>query len=251
MRLDWHIEKPDIERVQSFIEKQKANPFVRARTARNLADEKPEVSKAEFWAQMVGMRLTSVQRSGPESHVARFLRTDPFPLDYDLVRNYDDVAAFISKTLRANGGIRFPDRIAEDLSANYRYLESAGHWEEALTTINQLTMQQDKEFEREAARYVQGLLKGFGPKQARNFLQALGLTRYEIPIDSRITRWLNEFGFPMQLNASVLADAGYYEFALDGFQALCSSSDVFPCVLDAAIFSSFDGDGWTEENTVY
>ena len=29
-------------------------------------------------------------------------------------------------------------------------------------------------------------LAGFGPKQARNLLQGLGLTRYEIPIDSRI-----------------------------------------------------------------
>ena len=48
-----------------------------------------------------------------------------------------------------------------------------------------------------------------------------------------------------------LADQGYYEFVMDVFQPLCKEADVFPCVLDAAIFSSFDDGGWTEENLVW
>jgi hypothetical protein len=35
------------------------------------------------------------------------------------------------------------------------------------------------------AGYIQETFEGFGPKQSRNLLQALGLTRYEIPIDIR------------------------------------------------------------------
>jgi hypothetical protein len=34
--------------------------------------------------------------------------------------------------------------------------------------------------------------KGVGPTQARNLLQSLGLTWYEIPLDSRVVRWLRD-----------------------------------------------------------
>jgi predicted phosphoribosyltransferase len=34
-------------------------------------------------------------------------------------------------------------------------------------------------------------LHRIGSKQSRNFVQILGLTRYGIPLDSRITRFLN------------------------------------------------------------
>jgi hypothetical protein len=55
----------------------------------------------------------------------------------------------------------------------------------------------------------------------------------------------------VRLSASALANPNYYCFVLDGFQALCRACDVAPCVLDAAIFASFDGGGWTEENIVW
>src|SRR5262249_34104697 len=96
--------------------------------------------------------------------------------------------------------------------------------------------------------FVDDGFAGFGPKQSRNLLQCLGLTRYEIPIDSRITEWLNEFGFPVHLSAPVLGDRAYYCFVMDGVRELCKVSDVLPCILDAAIFASSDGQGWTEEN---
>jgi hypothetical protein len=79
----------------------------------------------------------------------------------------------------------------------------------------------------------------------------LGLTRYEIPIDSRITRWLNAFGFPVKLTAVVLQDRNYYNFVSEGFQRLCEACEIAPCVLDAAIFASYDKDLWTEENVVW
>jgi thermostable 8-oxoguanine DNA glycosylase len=105
--------------------------------------------------------------------------------------------------------------------------------------------------ERNAAEFIDENLKGFGPKQSRNLLQSLGLTRYEIPIDSRITKWLNAFGFPVKLTADALSNREYYNFIGDGFQALCARAEIYPCVLDAAIFSSFDGGGWTKENVVW
>jgi hypothetical protein len=70
-------------------------------------------------------------------------------------------------------------------------------------------------------------------------------TRYEIPIDSKVTGWLNEFGFPIRLSAQALSDPNYFGFVSDGVQALCKKAGVLPCVLDAAVFSSFDAEPWT------
>ena len=69
--------------------------------------------------------------------------------------------------------------------------------------------------------------------------------------NSRITRWLNAFGFPVKLTATALADRNYHNFVSDGFQQLCEACEIMPCVLDAAIFSSFDEGKWTEENVVW
>jgi hypothetical protein len=100
----------------------------------------------------------------------------------------------------------------------------------------------------EVADYIRKTFSGFGPKQSRNLLQALALTRYEIPIDSRVTDWLNKFGFPVRLSAEALADIYYYNFVSDGIQELRAKCDVFPCIFDASIFSLKDGDRWTEKN---
>ena len=93
-------------------------------------------------------------------------------------------------------------------------------------------------------------LKGFGPKQSRNLWQTLGLTRFEIPIDSRITKWFNRFGFPLKLSANALSDPNYYDFVMDGIQEVCDASSVYPCVLDAAIFADFDQE-WPENKLIW
>ena len=77
------------------------------------------------------------------------------------------------------------------------------------------------------------------------------LTRYEIPVDSRITKWLKKLPFPVPLSANLLIDTEYYEFVEAGIQALCAACDLFPCVLDAAIFASFDKEEWTKEISVW
>jgi thermostable 8-oxoguanine DNA glycosylase len=119
---------------------------------------------------------------------------------------------------------------------------------ETVARLDEVRLDSSPQTERKAADFLDKNLRGFGPKQSRNLLQWLGLSRYEIPIDSRLTKWLNGFGFPVKLNAFCLADPIYYNFVSDGFQRLCEVCDIVPCVLDAAIFASFDGDQWTDEN---
>ena len=114
--------------------------------------------------------------------------------------------------------------------------------------LNKLLMVDSKEEERKLADELDDLFHGFGPKQSRNFLQALGLTKYEIPLDSRIIGWLNNFGFPIKLNSKSLGDKAYYHFVSDGIQALCEKAKIYPCMFDAAVFSSYDKGEWKEGN---
>ena len=198
---------------------------------------------------MLSARLTSAQRSGPGSHVSRFIRTNPFPLALDAVLGADEREAFIAARLRHSGGIRFADKIAVEMIRNLKTLESGG-WEPTLAACNRLTKANgSRDLEVGVAGQLMNFV-GFGPKQSRNVLQSLGLTRFEIPIDSRLTDWLNDFGFPVKLTAGALADPNYYAFVSDGINHLCGRADVFPCMFDAAIFAEVDGDGWTPANVI-
>lgn len=250
MRLHWQIDDTDVARVRELVSSQAGNALVLTRQQRNLAQAKPVVTKARFWRAMVSMRLTSRQKSGPESHVARFIRLKPFPVSYAVVHQARDAGVLIAKALRKAGGIRFADKIASELAQNLESLED-GLWADTLAQCNRLTQLVLRDVEIEVARYIQEHFLGFGPKQSRNLLQSLGLTRYEIPLDSRLTDWLNEFGFPVRLTATALGDHNYYRFVSDGIQALCERSGVLPCIFDAAVFASRDSVAWTDGNVIF
>jgi len=244
----WGIGDEDIAKVKALLADQAESPLVRYRRRRNLAAVKEPVNRQQFWSTMIGARLTSQQLSGPESPIARFTRTTPFPLAYERMRDQAHLEAVISSEITRAGGIRFANRIGQDLAVNFRRLEG-GEWDEALRQCNRLCSPVSHDIERQVAQYVD-TFSGFGPKQSRNLLQGLGLTRFEIPIDSRVTAWLNRFGFPIRLSAVALNDPNYYNFVSDGFQALCARCDVFPCILDAAIFGARDAGGWTDANVI-
>jgi thermostable 8-oxoguanine DNA glycosylase len=139
--------------------------------------------------------------------------------------------------------------IGEEVESNFLWLE-AGGWSIINAIVEDMINNQTTETERKSAEIIIDNLKGFGPKQSRNLLQSLGLTKCEIPVDSRITKWLTAFGFPIKLSATALSDKNYYNFVSDGIQKICEASGVFPCVLDAAIFSSFDEE-WPEDKLVW
>lgn len=250
MKLHWQIGSKDVVPVKALVAGQAGSALIRARQQHNLAQTKPAVTKERFWRAMVSMRLTTRQKSGPESHVARFIRLNPFPLTYPTVHQARDAGVLIAKVLRKAGGIRFADKIATELAQNLEILED-GLWTDTLVQCNRLTQLVPRDIEIEVARHIQEHFLGFGPKQSRNLLQSLGLTRYEIPIDSRLTDWLNEFGFPVRLTATALGDDNYYRFISDGIQALCERSGVLPCIFDAAVFASRDSVAWTDDNVIF
>ncbi len=250
MKIIWQIDLGGIAKVKTFFDRYQHTPFVKKRITTNLADDKPSITKPVFWKRMVGCLLTTQQRSGPNTAVTRFLLTRPFLLEYEACVSQDNLAEFARKVLGDFGGLRRSSTIGRELAANLVYLEGGG-WEDAFGHLDEVRRHPVSQIERRAAEFFDDNLQGFGPKQSRNLLQGLGLSRYEIPVDSRITKRLNEFGFPARLTATALSDRNYYNFVSEGFQRLCEACGVMPCVLDAAIFSSYDGGEWTEENAVW
>ena len=245
MKILWEVRSEDIQKTKTFVKLHHNNKFVQARIKRNLAKTKPRITKAVFWRNLILCLVTTQQRSGPNSLVNKFLTGDSFLLDYSLCKSKRRIEVAAEKML-AKYSLRRSNVLANEIKENLIYLE--GHWKEISGQLEELRINQNIKTERKIAGYFQEKFKVIGPKQSRNLLQSLGLTRYEIPIDSRITKWLNSFGFPVKLTAQGLSDTNYYNFISDGIQHLCRKSNIYPCVLDAAIFSSFDKQAWTEKN---
>jgi len=245
MKLVFKITAAEARAARSFFDQWAADPFVKKRRDRNVGRKRRSVNRAVFWEALVSALLTTQQRSGPDSPVNRFIASTPFPLTLKACRSHQPPERFILNRITAANGLRRGPTIAGQLGTNLQWLESAG-WTSLMPSLRSLEGGTNATQEREAAQTLAAHLLGIGPKQSRNLLQMLGLTRFEIPIDSRISKWLNRFGFPIPLTAAGLSDPGCYELFLDGFQELCRRAGVLPCMMDAAIFASFDKGAWTD-----
>jgi len=256
MKINWIIEEKDIHHIKEFVDSQSDKSFVKNRIARNVDGPIPDFNRDLLWNAMISCLLTTQQRSGPESSVTRFISTDPFPLNLDICVEKTNLKEFVADIITNFGGLRRAKTIGDEILHNFKWLKNEG-WQEIEAIAKVLVENRrkppefdDKYIEREAAKIAIDKLKGFGPKQSRNLWQSLGHTRFEIPIDSRITKWFNKNKFPVRLSADALSDENYYNFVMDGIQKACKASEVYPCVLDAAIFASFDQE-WPEDKLVW
>lgn len=250
MRVTWHFARADIDAVRAEAKKFRRHPIVRDRYARNLKAPKPEVTRERFWRALAMALLTTQQPSGPKTAVRRLLATRPFQLAHPRLLAAEDPRILSSTTLVAFGGIRRHGVISAELAENLSLLES-GEWPTVLEALHRLSKPVEPPQERQVADYLADRFAGLGPKQSRNLLQALGLTRFEVPVDRRVAKWLRTKGFPVPISAAALSDRDYYCFVLDGVQALCKAAEVYPCVLDGAVFASYDTESWTDDLLVY
>lgn len=242
MKLIWQVDKKDVKNAKNFYNENKDNDFVKDRKKKNILKENIILTHESFWRSLVVALLTTQQRSGPDSPITKFLQIDPFPLNLTECKKHDDIKEFVINILRKFGGIRRYKNIAKEMKYNLNLLEK-NNWKLVNEIFDKLLDNDDKVVERKYADKIRDNLKGFGPKQSRGLLLDIGLTKYETPLDSRVTKWLNKFGFPVKLSAKALQDINYYHFVMDGFQVLCKESNVYPCMMDAAIFTSYD-EGW-------
>ena len=200
--------------------------------------------KKIFWYEMVHARLTTRAKV---DLVQEFMKVSPFPLAYETVRSKGpkrNVERFIDRVTKKHGFWLHKD-IADNLAVNFERLEE-GEWPTALRECNRLIKRlsgeaERQETERAVANYLRDTFKGFGPKQSRNLLQMLGLTRYETPIDSRVMNWLNQY-LPgdARLTSGMLSRRERYESILDDIQELCRRAKIEPRIFDAAFFSVKD-----------
>ncbi len=249
MKIAFEITDNDVNKVNEIYEMQKENAFVQHRIKRNLNREGVNLNKDIFWNAIVICLLTTQQKSGPNSAISVFFHEDPFPLSLDICLKQKKLNSFVEQALTKRKGIRFPTKIGNELEYNINILEKT-NWQIFDLIIKHYNSKENQLQERKLSEKIDDLLKGFGPKQSRNLLQILGVSKFEIPIDSRITKWLNEFGFPLKLSSNALADKNYYNFIMDGIIILCQKAKLYPCIFDAVIFASFDPD-WNEENQIF
>jgi hypothetical protein len=194
----------------------------------------------EFWKQLVMALLTSQQKSTEGMPVSKFAVKEPFPLALATYQTSHDEDVVV--VIKSNG-LRFGPRITGFLRLNYKWLfETGDGWAMIESLLQKLVSQREKSpdanqktLEREVARVLADNLAGIGPKQSRNLLQELGLTRYEIPLDSRVVGWLNE-NLNWGISLGDLTHHKTYDQHLDRVQAACQAAAVLPTVFDAAAF---------------
>jgi len=256
VKIAWLLSDDEIAGIRSLVESQRERSFTRNRQRRNVAGRHTPFSREMFWHGHMACLLTTRQRSGPHSPVSRFIHQEPFPFSLEECRKQRDLPGFVWQVITEFGQLRRGNKIGAAATANLAWLEEGG-WVEVDVQAAELSAcrarrprQADRAVEQRAANLIRTHMKEFGPKQSRNLWQSLGLSRFEIPIDSRITKWLNGHGFPCQLTANALSDPGYYDFIMDGIVAICKACNVVPCILDAAIFGSYDPE-WPEDKWIW
>ena len=230
-------------RVRSVVTKMAGHAIVVERRDRNVRRRGIDLSRPLIWKRHIGCLLTTQQKSSEDSAVQRFMRSDSPLLSLRRCEKSKDISRLAASELSAFGGIRRTTVIPKQITDNLRWLNASG-WGELDDVLAPLKKAaQPKAMERICADQIDKLLKGFGPKQSRNLLQWLGLTQHEIPIDSRILRWLRGLGNGGSLDllsSAALGEANYYCCIMDAIQVLCAKAKVLPCIFDASVFASFE-----------
>ena len=198
-----------------------------------------DLSRETVWKVFVGCQVTTQQRSGPNSLVKKFLNSESPALSYKKCKSSTSIKDMIATECK-NRGLRRAPTISSNLLAIFNGLETGG-WEGLMKHLNTLSKNTTMAKERSVVNHLQSkAFPGLGQKQSRNFIQWLGLSRYEIPLDSRVLKKLKELGTNFVPSGAALTDEAVYIFVQDGIQQIAKILDLYPCELDACLFSSFD-----------
>lgn len=241
MKPNWEIDDRTLQRWREFVAANEENDLVRERKRRNIQRQNVTLSKRRIWEALVGCQVTTQQRSGPDTPVSRFLQSGSSALDYTACKQEAALKQLLKREF-TSAGLRRSSIMSKYLAQIHSSLED-GEWRTLLQHLQTLESNTTRAKEQKVAQYLQsGLYPGLGPKQSRNFIQWLGLSRYEVPLDSRVLKKLKELGCAFVPRATALSDETVYRFIQSGVQQLAEELGMYPCMLDAHIFSSFDRD---------
>ncbi len=239
MKVTIEIEENDIQAIKKIIQDESNNDFVKDRI--NIIN-KPKTSSEDFWHAIITGLLSSQQKSGPDSPVSKILHKKPFEFSLSILSSKKNIQSYVLSVLSSYKGIRFSNRISKFAAENYLIFNQEK--EQIKEKINRIvTSTEDKRasLEKDFCLFLIEKFNGIGPKQSRNILQSIGLSKYEIPIDSRIIKWIKKFmHYELPLDAKLFSSEDYYSFTLKIIQDMCKKTDIIPAIFDACVFSSFD-----------
>jgi len=252
MKPVWEIDEASIQRWREFGDANIDNDLVKRRYKSNIERNNLDLSKNKLWRAFVMCQVTTQQKSGPKSPVSNFMKLDGSALQYERCckigfdksgkvkpNNLKNLKSFLANEL-TEAGLWRATVIADNLSAIFSVLE-AGEWDVLLKHLNTLKANTNKVKEDKVANYIKSkIFPRIGLKQSRNYIQSIGLSRYEIPLDSRILKMLKKMGCTFVPRANGLNDETVYLFLQSGLQEISKALDIYPCILDACIFSSSD-----------
>lgn len=253
MDAKWEIRETDFAKWRELYLANKNKKIPRYRRDRNVKRNGITLTKATIWHALVVCQVTTQQRSGPDSSVSQFLRSKSPALNFSKCRGASSVQDMIAREC-TNAGLRRAPTIAGNLQRIYSTLED-GEWSTLIAQLRTLLHETSREKERDVISYLlsRGGKKsshkypGLGQKQARNFIQHLGLSRHEIPLDSRILKKLKEFGSGFVPSGAALTDEAVYLFVQGALQDIANALGIYPCELDACIFVSYNVDEGSED----
>lgn len=239
MNPTWEISGVVLERYRNLVDKYSRHEKVLERRDRNIKRKGIDLSKNFLWHVFVGCQVTTQQRSGPDTQVGRFMNSKSPALNYRSCIRAHSLIGMLEQEF-STAGLRRSPTMASNLATIHENLEG-GEWNTLLQHLKTLERNTTQSKELKVAQYLSSkLYPGLGPKQSRNFIQWIGLSRFEVPIDSRVLTKLKEFGCTFAPKQSALSDESVYRFVQSGIQQIAASLDIYPCILDACIFYSFD-----------
>lgn len=232
----------DVQKVHDVLRSTEGNLHVEKRFQRNVKRIGLEITREIVWKNHIACLLTSQQRSNIDSPIHKFQHSEPYLLPLSVAMEEKNLFGYAENVLKNFGGIRFSNKIAKQVNKNVIYFKNPTEWDKIVSLLSPFVENPKTQIEeRNCAQEIAKKFAGFGPKQSRNLLQGLGLTKYEIPIDSRMCKWLKKLGKSDHLgllSTKALSDNEYYCALLDSIQILCNRAGVLPCIFDAAVFIS-------------
>jgi thermostable 8-oxoguanine DNA glycosylase len=236
MELLWKLSDSDISRIIDFVKKHK-NPNVEKIINKNINHVDRVIDKDSLLKAMLICLMSTETDSYPENKIEQIFNKKPFLLSSQYLFKVSNIELAFRETFQTFGVTKYLKKVPKFFSTNFDFLVET-NWDLESEINRSLDHELTKYDERKLTDMVDRSFKGFGSKEARSFLLALGVTRYEIPIDYKFIKWLKNFDFPINFSNIALQDILFYHFVSDGIQKLCEIAEIYPCVLYASIISS-------------
>jgi hypothetical protein len=237
MKATWTLDTRTHSKWERLVQENRHKPIPKDRQRRNVDRKGINISKERVWRTFVACQITTQQRSGANSPVAAFMKSDSRALSLSACSASRKLTGLLEAEFES---FRFGSKNAENLTQILHYLSDGG-WQVLMPHLKAIRRDPVAQKERLAVQHLSsGVYPGLGPKQSRNFLQALGLSRFEVPIDSRVLSVMRELGSNFVPSPKGLGDEVVYRFVQDGLQQISQSLGIYPCMLDACIFASIE-----------